>query len=109
MEDVKKMVKDCLGPLPRVCQEQVLLDMERSRMMAEGSRGRLNQAIEALRNSENQRTECEGVLRDAMTILDQHLANEQMSESSRNELTGLYQFLWHATSIVEIGSENFAD
>ena len=108
MEDLKIMVQDALGPLPRVCQEQVLLDMERSRMMAESSSGRLNQAIEALRNSENQRTECEGILRDAMTILEQHLA-KQMSDSSRNELTGLYQFLWHATSIVEIGSENFAD
>ena len=108
MEDVKIMVEDCLGPLPRVCQEQVLLDMERSRMMAESSRGRLKQAIEALRNSENQRTECEGVLRDAMTILDQHLA-KPMSDRSRNDLTSLYQFLWHATSIVEIGSENFAD
>ena len=109
MEDLKIMVQDALGPLPRVCQEQVLLDMERSRMMAESSSGRLNQAIEALRNSENQRTECEGILRDAMTILEQQLAKEQMSDSSRNELTGLYQFLWHATSIVEIGSENFAD
>ncbi len=109
MEDVKIMVQDALGPLPKVCQEQVLLDMERSRTLAEDSCGRLNQAIEALRNSENQRTECEGILRDAMTILDQHLANEQMSDSSRNELTSLYQFLWRATSIVEIGSENFAD
>ena len=60
MEDVKIMVKDCLGPLPRVCQEQVLLDMERSRMMAEDSRCRLNEALEAFRNSENQRTACEG-------------------------------------------------
>ena len=109
MEDLKIMVKDCLGPLPRVCQEQVLLDMERSRMLAADSRDRLSQAIEALRNSENQRRECEEILRDAMTILDQHLANEQMSDSSRNELTSLYGFLWHATSIVEIGSENFAD
>ena len=109
MEDLKIMVQDALGPLPRVCQEQVLLDMEQSRMMAEDSRCRLNQAIEALRNSENQRRECEWILRNAMTILDQHLANEQMSDSSRNELIGLYQLLWHATSIVEIGSENFAD
>ncbi len=109
MENLKIMVQDALGPLPKVCQEQVLHDMERSRMMAEDSRCRLNQAIEALRNSENQRRECEGILRDAMTILDQHLANEQMSDSSRNDLTSLYQFLWHATSIVEIGSENFAD
>ena len=109
MEDVKVMVQDALGPLPRVCQEQVLLDMERSRMLAADSRCQLNQTIEALRNSQNQRTECERILRDAMTILDQHLANEQMSDSSRDDLTSLYQFLWRATSIVEIGSENFAD
>ena len=103
---MQDLIQDCLGPLPKVCQEQVLLEMERSRMLAADGRDRPNQA---LRNSENQRRECEWMLRDAMTILDQHLANEQMSESSRNELTGLYQFLWHATSIVEIGSENFAD
>ncbi len=108
MENLMIMVQDALGPLPRVCQEQVLLDMERSRTLAEDSCGRLNQAIEALRNSENQRRECEGILRDAMTILDQHLANEQMSQSSRIELTRLYQFLWQAASIVEIGSENFS-
>ena len=108
MEDVKTLVQDALGPLPKVCQEQVLLDMERSRMMAEDTRQRLIQATEALRKSQNQRTECEWMLRDAMTILDQHLA-KPMSDSSRNDLTSLYQFLWHATSIVEIGSENFAD
>ncbi len=106
---MQDLIQDCLGPLPKVCQEQVQLDMERSRMLAADSRDRPNQAIEALRNSENQRRECEDILRDAMTILDQHLANEQMSDSSRNELTSLYGFLWHATSIVEIGSENFAD
>ncbi len=101
MEDVKLMVKDCLGPLPKVCQEQVLLDMERSRMLAADGRGRLNQATEALRNSENQRRECEWILRDAMTILDQHLANEHMSDSSRNDLTSLYQFLWHVAQEFE--------
>ena len=33
--DLKELVKESLGPLPRVCQEQVLLDMERARMFAE--------------------------------------------------------------------------
>ena len=36
--DLKELVKDCLGPLPRVYQEQVLLDMERARMTAEDAR-----------------------------------------------------------------------
>jgi len=36
--DLKELVKDCLGPLPRVCQEQVLLDLERARMTAEDYR-----------------------------------------------------------------------
>ena len=36
--DLKGLVKDCLGPLPRVCQEQVLLDLERARMTAEDYR-----------------------------------------------------------------------
>ena len=104
MEDLKTLVQDALGPLPRVCQEQVLLDMERTRMLAEDSRQRLNQATEALRKSQNQRTECEWMLRDAMTILDQHLA-KPMSDSSRNDLISLFQFIWRATSTVEIGSE----
>ncbi len=106
MEDVKIMIKDCLGPLPRVCQEQVLLDMERSRMMAEDSRCRLNEAIEAFRNSENQRTECEGILRDAMRMLSQHFGHAQWTQSSRIEL---YELLLDAASIVETGSENFED
>ena len=34
-EDIKELVKASLGPLPTVCQEQVLLDMERARMATE--------------------------------------------------------------------------
>ena len=101
MEDVKIMVKDCLGPLPRVCQEQVLLDMERSRMMAEDSRCRLNEALEAFRNSENQRTACEGILIYAMRKLSQQYT--QWTLSRRMEL---YQLLLDAASIAELGSEN---
>ena len=103
MEDVKIMVKDCLGPLPRVCQEQVLLDMERSRMMAEDSRCRLNEAIEAFRNSENQRTACEGILIYAMRKLSQQLGPAQWTLSRRMQL---YQLLLDAASIAELGSEN---
>ena len=33
------IVREALGPLPRVCQETVLLDLERARMTAEDLRG----------------------------------------------------------------------
>ena len=36
---VGSIIKEALGPLPRVCQEQVLLDLERARMTAEDLRG----------------------------------------------------------------------
>ena len=38
MEDIKELVKATLGPIPTVCQEQVMLDMERARMQAEDDR-----------------------------------------------------------------------
>ena len=38
MEDIKELVKATLGPLPTVCQEQVMLDMERAKMQAEDDR-----------------------------------------------------------------------
>ena len=36
--DLKELIKESLGPLPRVCHEQVMLDMERARMTAEDYR-----------------------------------------------------------------------
>ena len=36
--DLKGLIQESLGPLPRVCQEQVLLDLERARMTAEDYR-----------------------------------------------------------------------
>ena len=36
--DLKGLIQESLGPLPRVCQEQVLLDLERARMTAEDAR-----------------------------------------------------------------------
>ena len=41
MEDIGDIVKASLGPLPTVCQEQVMLDMERARMQAEDNRAAL--------------------------------------------------------------------
>ena len=36
--DLKGLIQESLGPLPRVCQEQVMLDLERARMTAEDAR-----------------------------------------------------------------------
>ena len=36
--DLKGLIQESLGPLPRVCQEQVMLDLERARMTAEDYR-----------------------------------------------------------------------
>ena len=36
--DLSGLIQESLGPLPRVCQEQVLLDLERARMTAEDYR-----------------------------------------------------------------------
>jgi small-conductance mechanosensitive channel len=41
MDDLKDLVKASLGSLPMVCQEQVLLDMERTRMQAEDNKAAL--------------------------------------------------------------------
>ena len=44
MEDLKELVKASLGPLPTVCQEQVLLDMERARMQVEEKKAALTRS-----------------------------------------------------------------
>ena len=36
--DLKELVKECLGPLPRGFQDQITLDLERARMTAEDAR-----------------------------------------------------------------------
>ena len=55
--DLKELVKESLGPLPRICQEQVLLDMERARMIAEDAhvateraKARLEHQVEVLQD-----------------------------------------------------------
>ena len=55
MEDLKELVKASLGPLPTVCQEQVLLDMERARMQAEDNRAALARSEEKRKRLEYQR------------------------------------------------------
>ncbi len=106
MEDLKNMVQDCLGPLPRVCQEQVLLDMERARMQAEDWRGRLIQinelCNEALDYSEHQRREAEGYLGDATLTLRQLIDHARLSQRSRDELTSVHNLLSEAAGMIEI-------
>ena len=41
MEDIGDIVKSSLGPLPTVCQERVMLDLERARMQAEDNQAAL--------------------------------------------------------------------
>ncbi len=56
------IIKEALGPLPRVCQEQVLLDLERARMTAEDALSRLR---EGMSDDEEMSAEEEGDLCEA--------------------------------------------
>ena len=55
MEDISEIVKASLGPLPTVCQEQVLLDLERARMQAEDNRAALARSEKKIQRMEEQR------------------------------------------------------
>ena len=55
MEDISEIVKASLGPLPAVCQEQVLLDLERARMQAEDNRAALARSEKKIQRMEEQR------------------------------------------------------
>ena len=55
MEDISEIVKASLGPLPTVCQEQVLLDLERARMQAEDNRAALARSEKKIQRMEAQR------------------------------------------------------
>ena len=59
MEDISEIVKASLGPLPTVCQEQVLLDLERARMQAEDNRMQAETNKTALAHSEKKRKRLE--------------------------------------------------
>ena len=52
MEDIKELVKATLGPRPNVCQEQVLLDLERARMAKEDTLAAEKAKQKALRRIE---------------------------------------------------------
>ena len=93
MEDVKKMVQDCLGPLPRVCPEHVLLDMERARMHAEDRRD--FQAKERqLKEKEAQYDAALDLVQLARGSLQLQLSqNPGLSETSRRHLHGVNNLL----------------
>ena len=55
MEDIGDIVKASLGPLPTVCQEQVVLDLERARMQAEDNRAALIRTEKKIQRMEEQR------------------------------------------------------
>ena len=55
MEDIGDIVKASLGPLPTVCQEQVMLDMERARMQAEDNKAALIRTEKKIQRIEEQR------------------------------------------------------
>ena len=55
MEDIKELVKATLGPIPTVCQEQVMLDMERAKMQAEDDRAALSRMEKKNQRMEDQR------------------------------------------------------
>jgi hypothetical protein len=57
MEDIKELVKTTLGPLPTVCQEHVMLDMERARMQAEDNKAALVRTHKKMKRLEDQREE----------------------------------------------------
>ena len=55
MEDIKELVKATLGPYPAVCQEQVMLDMERAKMQAEDDRAALIRMEKKIQRMEEQK------------------------------------------------------
>ena len=55
MQDIGDIVKATLGPLPTVCQEQVMLDMERARMQAEDKPAALPLTEKKIQRMEEQR------------------------------------------------------
>ena len=56
--DMKGLIQESLGPLPRICQEQILLDLERARMTAEDARA---DAARMARRTRTLRNEARGV------------------------------------------------
>ena len=99
MDVLGDLVKASLGPLPTVCQEQVLLDMERARMQAEDNRAALirtdkkrkrleDQKEQALLHCRETRDSLEHVLSssDALTLYDANQQQEFAISVSINSL-----------------------
>ena len=60
------IVKEALGPVPQVCQETVLLDLERARMTAEDALSRLREGMSSDEESDEEMSdEEEGVFCEA--------------------------------------------
>ena len=100
MEDIGDIVKATLGPLPTVCEEQVLLHMERARMQAEDNRAALickeqttkrlqEQKEQALLHCREVRNSLEHVISssDALTLYDANERLEFTISVSINSLT----------------------
>ena len=100
MDDIKELVKVSLGALPKVCQEQVLLECERARMQAEDNRAALTrmekktkrleeQKDQALMHCREVRDTLENVLStsDAFTLSDVNEWQEFAISVSLNSLT----------------------
>ena len=91
--DLKELVKDCLGPLPRVCQEQVLLDMERARMTAEDANA---QSGHAKARMANRLTASRDLIEDARVIAIAAADSGGTRENFRVALIGVNNTLVHA-------------
>ena len=95
--DLKELVKDCLGPLPRVCQEQVLLDMERARMTAEDANA---QSGHAKARMANRLTASRNLIEDARVDAIMAAESGGTRENFRVALIGVNNTLveaWRAT------------
>ena len=93
MESLNKMVQDCLGPLPRVCPEHVLLDMERARMHAEDRRD-FQEKERQLKEKEAQYDAALDLVQRARGSLQLQLSqNRELSETSRRHLHGVNNLL----------------
>ena len=93
MESLNKMVQDCLGPLPKVCPEHVLLDMERARMHAEDRRD-FQEKERQLKEKEAQYDAALDLVQRARESLQLQLSqNRELSETSQRHLHGVNNLL----------------
>ena len=82
MDDLKDLVNASFGPLPKVCQEQILWEMERARMQAEDNQAALTRTEKKRKRLEEQREQALLHIRvvrdDLLHVYDERSgANEQ--------------------------------